>query len=67
MPQSQFNLEEDVPEIHNTEINIDCSVGELIHIDHCDQSTLPDVEKIVNKAIEKNNQKMNESLRRFVR
>lgn len=55
------------PEIHNTEINIDCSVGELIHIDHCDQSTLPDVEKIVNKAIEKSNQKMNESLRRFVR
>ena len=34
------------PEVHNTEINLDCSVGKLIHIEHCDQGTLPDVEKM---------------------
>lgn len=53
--------------IVNTEINLDCSVGELVHIDHCDQNTLPDVEKIVNKTFEKHMQNLNNSLKRFTR
>lgn len=53
--------------IVNTEINIDCSVGELVHIEHCDQDTLPDVEKMVNKAFEKHVQKLNNSLKRYTR
>ena len=55
------------PEIHNTQIQIDNSVGELIHIDKCDQSTLPDVEKIVNNALEKHTQRLNQSLRKYTR
>jgi len=55
------------PEIHNTEINIDNSIAELIHIEHCDQNTLPDVEKIVNKALEQHTQKLNQSLRKYAR
>ena len=55
------------PEIHNTQIQIDNSIGELIHIDKCDQSTLPDVEKIVNKALDKHMQTLNNSLKRFTR
>lgn len=55
------------PEVHNTQIQIDNSIAELIHIDHCDQSTLPDVEKIVNNALEKHTQRLNQSLRKFAR
>ena len=51
----------------NTEINLDCSISELVHIEHCDQNTLPDVEKIVNKAFEKHMQNINNSLKRFTR
>ena len=55
------------PEVHNTQIQIDNSIAELIHIDHCDQSTLPDVEKIVNKALEKHTQRLNQSLRKYTK
>lgn len=53
--------------IVNTEINLDCSVGTLVNIEHCDQNTLPDVEKLVNKAFEKHVQNLNNSLKRFAR
>ena len=55
------------PHIVNNEISIDCSVGNLVHIEHCDQNTLPDVEKIVNKAFEKHMQNLNNSIRRYSR
>ena len=55
------------PEVHNTEINLDCSVGTLVNIERCEQSTLPDVEKIVNKAFEKHMQTLNNSIKKFVR
>ena len=55
------------PEVHNTEINLDCSVGTLVNIERCEQGTLPDVEKIVNKAFEKHMQTLNNSLKRYTR
>ena len=55
------------PEIHHTEISIDNSVGELIHIDNCSTETLPDVKKIVDDALEKHMQKLNNSLRKYTR
>lgn len=55
------------PEVHNTEINLDCSVGTMINIEHCDQGTLPDVEKMVNKAFDKHMQTLNNSIKKFVR
>ena len=55
------------PEVHNTEINLDCSVGTMIHIEHCDQGTLPDVEKMVNKAFDKYMSNVNNSIKKFVR
>ena len=53
--------------IVNTEIRLDCSVGTLVNIEHCDQNTLPDVEKLVNKAFDKHMQNLNNSLKRFTR
>lgn len=55
------------PEINHTEISIDNSIGELIHIDNCSTETLPDVKKIVNEALEKHTQKLNQSLRKYAR
>lgn len=55
------------PEINHTEISIDNSIGELIHIDNCSTETLPDIKKIVNDALEKHTQKLNQSLRRYTR
>ena len=55
------------PEIHNTQIQIDNSIAELIHIDNCSTETLPDVKKIVNEALEKHTQKLNQSLRKYTR
>lgn len=53
--------------IVNTEINLDCSVGTLVNIEHCDQNTLQDVEKIVDKAFNKHMQSINNSLKRYTR
>ena len=55
------------PEIHSTQIQIDNSIGELIHIDNCSTETLPDVKKIVNDALEKHTQRLNQSLRKYTR
>lgn len=55
------------PEINHTEISIDQSIGELIHIDNCSTETLPDVKKIVNEALEKHTQRLNQSLRKYTR
>ena len=55
------------PHIVNNEINIDCSVGTLMNIEHCDQNTLPDVEKLVSKAFDKHMQTLNNSIRRYTR
>ena len=54
-------------EISSVEVHIDHSIAELVHIDNCSTETLADVEKIVKKAIEKNTQKLNQSLRKYVR
>jgi hypothetical protein len=51
----------------NNEINIDNSIAELIHIDNCSTETLPDVEKIVNKALDQHMKNLNNSLKRFTR
>lgn len=51
----------------NTEIQLDCSVGTLVNIEHCDQNTLPDVEKMVNKAFDKHMQTVNNNLKRYAR
>ena len=53
--------------IINTEVRLDCSVGTLVNIEHCDQNTLPDVEKLVNKAFDKHMQTLNNSLKKFTR
>ena len=55
------------PHIVNNEINIDCSVGTMVNIEHCDQNTLPDVEKLVNTAFDKHMKTLNNSIRKFTR
>ena len=51
----------------NTELSVDCSVGSLVHIEHCDQNTLPAVEKIVNKAFEQHMRDLNNNLKKYTR
>jgi len=55
------------PHIENNSFTIDASIGEVIHIDNCNQDTLPDVKRIVNDALEKHTQRLNQSIKRFTR
>lgn len=53
--------------IHNTEIQIDNSIAELIHIDNCSTETLPDVKKIINDTIDKYMKNVNNQIRKYTR
>lgn len=55
------------PDVNNTQIQVDNSIAELIHIDNCSTETLPDVEKMINSALEKHTQRLNQSLRKYTR
>lgn len=52
---------------NNTEIHIDASVGELIHVDHLDGNNLDEINKVVDKAWDKKMQTLNNSIRKFTR
>lgn len=55
------------PQITNNEINIDMSVGELIHIDHADNSMIPDLTKMVKKEFDKYLVELNNQMRKYAR
>ena len=50
---------------NTTEINIDSSVGELIHVEHLDGSNAAEITKIVDKAWDKRMKELNAHIRRY--
>lgn len=56
-----------VPHIVNNEINIDMHIAEVVHIDHVDNDTLPDLTKAVRKEMDSYMLKVNNALRSKVR
>ena len=55
------------PEIHNTEFNLTMDIAEVVHIDHIDNDTLPDLTKAIDKQLDKYMKNLNNQIRRYVR
>lgn len=55
------------PEIHNTEIKLDCSVGTLLHIDEFNGDKPEDIAKLVSKEFEKHTKNLNNALKKYTR
>lgn len=55
------------PYVTNTESNITMDIGEVVHIDHVDHDTLPDLTKVVQKAMDAYLTKVNSAIRSKVR
>ena len=50
---------------NTTEINIDASVGELLHVEHLDGNNPAEISKIVDKAWDKHMKELNAHVRRY--
>ena len=55
------------PHIVNNEINIDASIGEVIHIDSVSNDTLPNLEKVIDKQMDKYMKNLNSQIRKYSR
>ena len=55
------------PEIHNTEINLSMTYGDILHIDEFNGNNPEDVAKLVAKQFEKHTRDLNNSLRKYTR
>lgn len=55
------------PHIVNNEINIDASIAEVIHIDSVNNDTLPNLEKVVNRQMDKYMRGINNQIRKYTR
>ena len=55
------------PHIVNNEITIDASIGEVIHIDSVSNDTLPNLEKVVEKQMDKYVKNLNNQIRKYSR
>lgn len=61
------NMTAIVPNITKNDIRNDIHFDSLVHVDHCDQSTLKDLEKMVDTKIDQFGKQMNYSLKKFAR
>lgn len=61
------NITAIVPDIKKTDISNTFSFDSLVHVDHCDQSTLKELEKMVDNKINDFGKQMNYSLKKFTR
>jgi hypothetical protein len=52
---------------NNMEINVDASVGTLLHVEHLDGNNPEEVVKIVDKAWDKKMQGLNSAIKKFSR
>ena len=52
------------PHITTNNFDIDLSFGSLVHVDHCDQNTLPDLQKMVRGEFDNMMKTINQKLRR---
>ena len=55
------------PHIVNNEINIDASIAELIHIDTITNDTMPNLEKMVERQMDKYVKNLNGQIRKYTR
>ena len=55
------------PEIHNTEVNLSMTYGDILHIEEFNGDNPEDIAKIVAKQFEKHTKDLNNALRKFVR
>lgn len=55
------------PEIHNTEINIDITYGDMVSIGEYNGGDIKDLEKMVAKQFDKHTKDLNSALRKYVR
>ena len=61
------NITAIVPDITKTDIKNEFSFDSLVHVDHCDQNTLKDLEKMVDNKINDFSKQMNYSIKKFAR
>ena len=52
------------PHITTNNFDIDLSFGSLVHVDHCDQNTLPDLQKMVRSEFDSMMKTLNQKLKR---
>jgi hypothetical protein len=52
------------PHITTNNFDIDLSFGSLVHVDHCDQNTLPDLQKMVRGEFDNMMKTVNQKLKR---
>lgn len=55
------------PQLTKNEFSIDMNIAEVIHIDHADSDSIPDIQKAVQTQMDKYMGKLNNSLRKFTR
>lgn len=55
------------PEVHNTEINLTVSYGDMLHIEEFNGDDPDEIAKIIAKQFEKHTRDLNNSLRKYVR
>lgn len=55
------------PEIHNTEVNLSMTYGDILHIEEFKGDNPEDIAKLVAKQFEKHTKDLNNALRKFVR
>lgn len=55
------------PEIHNTEINLNITYGDMVSIGEYNGNNLADIEKMVAKQFDKHTKDLNNALRKYVR
>lgn len=55
------------PHVANNEFNINMDIAEVVHIEHVDNDTLPDVTKAVEKQLDKYMTTLNNAIRKHVR
>jgi TP901 family phage tail tape measure protein len=61
------NLTAIVPDITKNDFKNEFNFDSLVHVDHCDQNTLKDLEKMVDNKINDFSKQMNYSLKKFTR
>ena len=55
------------PHVVNNEFNIDMNIAEVVHIEHVDNDTIPDLTKAIEKQMDKYMKGLNNQLRKYAR
>lgn len=55
------------PNVTNNQISVDMSIAEVVHIDHVDNDTLPDLADVVEKQLNKYMKNLNNQIRKYSR